>query len=34
VIIGPAGRIASDFPKVGAAGHADEVRSKLAELRM
>ncbi len=32
-IIDPAGRIAHHFPKVGAEGHAAEVRSKLAELR-
>jgi peroxiredoxin Q/BCP len=32
-IIDPAGRIAHHFPKVSAQGHADEVRSKLAELR-
>ena len=32
VIIDPAGRVAYHFPKVKAAGHAEEVRSKLAEL--
>lgn len=33
VIIDPEGRIASHWPKVTAAGHAEEVRARLAELK-
>jgi len=33
VIIDPSGRVAHHWPKVKAAGHAAEVREKLAELR-
>jgi len=33
VLIDPAGRVAFHWPKVKAAGHADEVREKLASLR-
>nr|VFJ45219.1 MAG: peroxiredoxin Q/BCP [Candidatus Kentron sp. FM]VFJ46565.1 MAG: peroxiredoxin Q/BCP [Candidatus Kentron sp. FM]VFK06359.1 MAG: peroxiredoxin Q/BCP [Candidatus Kentron sp. FM] len=33
VLIDPAGNIAHHWPKVRAAGHADRVREKLAELR-
>jgi peroxiredoxin Q/BCP len=32
VIIDPAGRVAHHYPKVKAAGHAEEVRDKLSEL--
>jgi len=33
VVIDPSGRVAHHWPKVKAAGHADKVREKLAELR-
>jgi peroxiredoxin Q/BCP len=33
VIIDPAGKVAKHWPKVKAAGHADEVRAALKELR-
>ena len=33
VLIGPEGRVAFHWPKVKAAGHAEKVREKLAELR-
>ena len=33
VIIDPKGRVAHRWAKVSAAGHADKVREKLAELR-
>ena len=33
VLIGPDGRVAFHWPKVKAAGHAEKVREKLAELR-
>ena len=33
VIIDPSGRVAHHWPKVKAAGHADKVREKLAELQ-
>ncbi len=33
VVIDPKGRIAHHWPKVKAAGHAAEVRAKLAELQ-
>jgi thioredoxin-dependent peroxiredoxin len=33
VLIDPAGKIAHHWPKVKAAGHAEEVRKKLEELR-
>ena len=32
VLIDPAGRVAHHFAKVKAAGHAEEVKAKLAEL--
>ncbi len=32
VLIDPTGKVAHHWPKVKAAGHADEVRAKLAEL--
>ena len=33
VLIGPDGKVAQHWPKVKAEGHAEEVRSALAELR-
>jgi peroxiredoxin Q/BCP len=33
VLIDPDGRVAFHWPKVKAAGHAEKVREKLAELR-
>jgi len=33
VVIDPSGRVAHHWPKVKAAGHADKVREKLAELQ-
>ena len=33
VLINPSGKIAHHWPKVKAAGHAEKVREKLAELQ-